>query len=208
MDVDPLDLLVEQPTAPASAKSTLPKTWRARLGQQLFWFLFSNFPTFILYADTGTPLPQPNLAGCTGSTLEWNQVTRTFVFQSGREAGSANLRVARACKRSRSARDLELSKTPEENQSRGHIDASLQVAAAFLPGRIAASHVQVVARHLVKVVAQVAQGCGLLTDPAAELTRQLGEIWLCKATIFRCMLGVVCQATLFLLMFGALLLSH
>ena len=61
MDVDPLDLLVEQPTAPASAKSTLPKTWRARLGQQLFWFLFSSFPTLILYADTDAPLPQPNL---------------------------------------------------------------------------------------------------------------------------------------------------
>jgi hypothetical protein len=55
--------------------------------------------------------------------------------------------------------------------------ADLQVAAAFLPGRIADSHVGTVAKHLVAVVGSVSEKAGLLPSPVARLTSELGETW-------------------------------
>jgi hypothetical protein len=53
--------------------------------------------------------------------------------------------------------------------------AQLQIAASFLPGRIADAHVSQVARHLVSALSLVSERTGLLGRPAALLTRQLGE---------------------------------
>ena len=55
------------------------------------------------------------------------------------------------------------------------MDDELQLASAWLPGRIAQSHTQVIARHLIKAVASLARSCGLVSNGAAELTTQLGE---------------------------------
>jgi len=55
--------------------------------------------------------------------------------------------------------------------------ADLQVAVAFLPGRIADSHIATVARHLVSAVGSVSERAGLLSSPVARLTGELGETW-------------------------------
>lgn len=55
------------------------------------------------------------------------------------------------------------------------IDDELQLASAWLPGRIAQAHVRVIANHLIKAVASLAKTCGLVSDAAAELTSQLGD---------------------------------
>ena len=53
--------------------------------------------------------------------------------------------------------------------------AELQIAASFLPGRVADSHVTMIAKHLVSAVSSVAEKIGLVGTPVALLTRQLGE---------------------------------
>ena len=53
--------------------------------------------------------------------------------------------------------------------------AQLQIAASFLPGRIADAHVSQVARHLVGALSLVTQKTGLVGKPTALLTRELGE---------------------------------
>ena len=63
-------------------------------------------------------------------------------------------------------------------------EAELQVASAFLPGRIAESHVSQAAHHLVSVVGSVSERAGLLTAPVARLTQELGEAWLGLANSF------------------------
>lgn len=55
------------------------------------------------------------------------------------------------------------------------VDAELQLASAFLPGRVASSHIQTVARHLLKLVSSIAAKCSLMADAAAGLTQELGE---------------------------------
>ena len=54
-------------------------------------------------------------------------------------------------------------------------EADLQVAAAFLPGRIAESHIGSVAKHLVSAVGRISERAGLLSTPVARLTAELGE---------------------------------
>ena len=51
------------------------------------------------------------------------------------------------------------------------------MAAAFLPGRVADSHVTAVAKHLVSVVGSVSEKAGLMSSPVARLTGELGETW-------------------------------
>ena len=53
--------------------------------------------------------------------------------------------------------------------------AELQIAASFLPGRVADSHVKLIAHHLVSAVSSVAEKVGLFGKPVAMLTSQLGE---------------------------------
>lgn len=53
--------------------------------------------------------------------------------------------------------------------------AELQIACAFLPGRIADAHVSLVARHLLSAVGMLSQKIGLVTKPVATLTQELGE---------------------------------
>lgn len=54
------------------------------------------------------------------------------------------------------------------------IDDQLQVASAWLPGRVAAAHVSKIASHLIGAVAGLAKSCGMMSDAAASLTAQLG----------------------------------
>lgn len=51
------------------------------------------------------------------------------------------------------------------------------MAVAFLPGRIADSHITTVARNLVSAVGSVSERAGLLSSPVARLTGELGETW-------------------------------
>lgn len=91
--------------------------------------------------------------------------------------------MARACKRSRlaskSQESLSVCSSDSVAAARSGraVDDQLQLASAWLPGRIAGSHAQVVAKHLIKAVAGLAKSCGLMSDPASELTAQLGDIW-------------------------------
>lgn len=82
--------------------------------------------------------------------------------------------MARACKRSRAK---HCGGDPQTPAGQSLVDEELQIASGFLPGRIAASHIQTVARHVLKAIATIANVCGLLSQPAAELTQQLGEFW-------------------------------
>ena len=54
-------------------------------------------------------------------------------------------------------------------------EADLQIAASFLPGRIADSHITLVAKHLVSMLSSVSEKTGLVGKPVALLTRELGE---------------------------------
>ncbi len=53
--------------------------------------------------------------------------------------------------------------------------AQLQIASAFLPGRIAETHVSLIAKHLVHAVGTVSEQTGLISRPVAVLTKKLGE---------------------------------
>ena len=63
----------------------------------------------------------------------------------------------------------------ETPQTYTDVDAKLQIAAAFLSGRIAASHIQTVASHLLQAVSGLVRSCGVVSAPAADLTSHLGE---------------------------------
>ncbi len=63
----------------------------------------------------------------------------------------------------------------EPPQTYTDVDAKLQIAAAFLSGRIATSHIQTVASHLLQAVSGLVKSCGLVSAPAADLTAKLGE---------------------------------
>ena len=55
------------------------------------------------------------------------------------------------------------------------LQAELQRAAAFLPGRIAEAHVSAVASHLIKAVGVVSGRAGLVPKPVQHLTEMLGD---------------------------------
>ena len=55
------------------------------------------------------------------------------------------------------------------------IEAHLQVRAAFMPGHVAASHVEHVARHLTDAIAKLSTKVGLTSDYVGQLTSLLGE---------------------------------
>lgn len=55
------------------------------------------------------------------------------------------------------------------------LQAELQRAAAFLPGRIAEAHVSAVASNLIKAVGGVSGRAGLVSKPVQHLTEMLGD---------------------------------
>ena len=63
----------------------------------------------------------------------------------------------------------------EPAQTYTDVDAKLQIAAAFLSGRIAGSHIQTVASHLLQAVSGLVKSCAVVSAPAAELTAHLGD---------------------------------
>ena len=147
-----------------------------------------------------SPVPSPMLAGNRANILilismgGWDEpngmeallfgvcCVQLFVYLCsllGVEAGSRNLFLARACKRSRRSKEslesTSASTTAYPSGTSRSVDDKIQLACAWLPGRIAGAHVKIVAKHLVSAVAGLARSCGLLSDPASELTAQLGE---------------------------------
>ena len=56
------------------------------------------------------------------------------------------------------------------------IQAKLQVASAFLSGKICESQISQVAKKLLKVVGQVAASSRVMSKPVAYLTEQMGEL--------------------------------
>lgn len=96
--------------------------------------------------------------------------------RGGRPRVRESLKIARACKKARknavAVAAPVCSAPPPKARA---LDAELQIASAFLCGRFAASHISTVARHVAKAVSSVARICGMLTNPASELTSELGE---------------------------------
>lgn len=90
------------------------------------------------------------------------------------------MEVARACKRSRVAAVKAATKKTTATGASPLVDAELQVAASWLPGRVANAHVHVIAKYLVGAVSSVAGACGLMTDAAAALAGQLGKTFSAK----------------------------
>jgi hypothetical protein len=54
-------------------------------------------------------------------------------------------------------------------------EARLQVAAAFLPGRICDSHVSLLAKRLLQAIGHITAVTGAVSQPAAYLTEKMGE---------------------------------
>ena len=54
-------------------------------------------------------------------------------------------------------------------------EAELQIAAAFIPGRIAEAHVGRVAKSILTATSSVSEKSGLISTPIAKLTAELGE---------------------------------
>lgn len=57
------------------------------------------------------------------------------------------------------------------------VDSDLQVTCAFLPGRIAGSHIQTIARFVLGVASSIATKCQLMKNSAPALTKALGDTW-------------------------------
>ena len=91
----------------------------------------------------------------------------------------ASLRTARACKKARAKASVpEGSQDGSGSRLTGRdVDAELQIASAFLPGRVAAAHIQTVARHLLQVASSIAVKCSLMADAAGALTQEMGDTW-------------------------------
>ena len=101
--------------------------------------------------------------------------------RSGRP-GDANhaCNTMRLCKRSRrdgfaASQQMLCPNVQQAPQKYTDIDARLQIASAFLSGRIAASHIQTVASHLLQAVSGIVMSCGVVSEPVADLTGHLGE---------------------------------
>lgn len=62
--------------------------------------------------------------------------------------------------------------------------AKIQVASAFLPGRVCESHVALVARKIVALIGSVTAETGVVSRPIATLTSKLGEACLLFACQF------------------------
>lgn len=72
----------------------------------------------------------------------------------------------------------------------GTFEAKLQVAVAFLPGRICESHVSLLAKKLLKTISDVTAAAGVVSRPVAFLTEQLGEPLHSVQTIPHCLVTV------------------
>ena len=57
------------------------------------------------------------------------------------------------------------------------VEAELQISAAFIPGRIAETHVGQVAKRICSAVGSISKKSGLVSAPVAKLTAELGETW-------------------------------
>lgn len=55
--------------------------------------------------------------------------------------------------------------------------ADLQVATAFLPGRICDTHVTLVAKNVLNTIGHIYGLSGVVPKPVAFLTEKLGESW-------------------------------
>ncbi len=64
-----------------------------------------------------------------------------------------------------------------EQRGRPHssADANLQVAAAFLPGRIPERQIKTVASHLARAIGLVSENAGMVQRPVRLITEQLGD---------------------------------
>jgi len=103
-----------------------------------------------------------------------------------------SLHIARACKRVR-AKVATVAGGQRSVVTHRDVDSELQVTSAFLPGRLAANHIQVVARYLLRAVSSIAKQSAMMTNAAAMLTRELGDaglklflqLWLVTLTALR-----------------------
>lgn len=91
-----------------------------------------------------------------------------------RRTQDGSLHIARACKRVR-AEVATVAGGQRSVVTHWDVDSELQVTSAFLPGRLAANHIQVVARYLLKAVSSIAKQSAMMTNAAAMLTRELGD---------------------------------
>ena len=82
--------------------------------------------------------------------------------------------IARACKRVRAEVATAVGGQTGVVTHRD-IDSELQVTSAFLPGRLAANHIQVVARYLLRAVSSIAKQSQMMNNAAAMLTQELGD---------------------------------